>query len=47
MIRDLSELTLGTVLELLYGGIASAVLAGAVLGIAAIYLSVAVRGGRP
>ena len=46
MIRDLTELQLSTLLELLYGGIAAAVLAGAVLGIAAIWLSVVARGAR-
>ncbi len=45
MIRELSELTLDGTLAVLYDGIAAAVLSGAVLGIAAVWLSVAARGG--
>lgn len=45
MIRSIADLTLDGTLTVLYDGIAAAVLSGAVLGIAATWLSVAARGG--
>lgn len=45
MIRDLSALTLDNGLSILYGAIAASVTWGAVLGVAAVWLSVAARGG--
>lgn len=46
VIRELSELTLAGGVELLYAAIAGAVAWGAVLGVLAIWISTAARGGR-
>ncbi len=45
MIESLSDVGPANLLSLLYGAIASAYSAGAILGIAAVWLSVAMRGG--
>ncbi len=45
MIRDVDAVTLDGILDLLYGGLAASVAAGVVLGLTAVYLSVAARGG--
>ncbi len=45
MIESLTDVAPANLLSLLYGAIASAYAAGAVLGVAAVWLSIAMRGG--
>lgn len=45
MLRDLTSVTLDSSFGLIYAAVAAGIGLGAVLGVAAIWLSVAVRGG--